>query len=166
MCNERYVGQGMEGFISGSFIFRYNLQNPNNKIFAQIEDKIWQEVDNVFYPTTWLRVKIRGVQLNNNGEIVAISLLTKYGTGDTPTFGARENFYEDSPSAWNDTPTLLSEDSSTVGYEGHTAIVELSNLWDHSDKKIFHFFANPEKNASGESAFISSLSINVRNIDT
>lgn len=159
MSNERYVGQGMEGFISASFIWRYNVQNPTIRVFEPLLDKFSQYVDGVVYPTGWIRVKIRGLKVNNSGEIVAISLVTKYGTGDTASYGLQENLHDGS--VWTGTKSVLTENAQSFGFEGHTEVIELSNLWDHSDKQIFHFFNDPEKNAVDENAIASSLTTNV-----
>lgn len=160
ISNEQFVGQGMEGFISGSFIFRYNIQNPNDRLFEPYLNKITQEVDGVAIPTGWIRVKIRGVQVNNSGQIVAIAVVTKYGAGDNASYALRENYYEDG--AWTGNKSVLREKPSPKsGFEGHAEVINLSNFWDHSDKQIFHFFDNPKSSSLDEDAIASNLPSNI-----
>jgi hypothetical protein len=152
----------MEGFISGSFIFRYNIQNPNDRLFEPYLNKITQEVNGVAIPTGWIRVKIRGVQVNNVGTIVAIAVVTKYGAGDNASYALRENYYEDG--AWTGNKSVLREEPSPIsGFEGHTEVIKLNNFWDHSDKKIFHFFDNPKSSLLDEEAIALSLPSNIPN---
>jgi hypothetical protein len=135
ICNQTEIVKGMEGYIRGSFIWRYNLENPNNKILDRGIDRFVTKVGDIEYPTFWKRIVVDGVQKNSNNEVNAVLVRTKYGinnAGVSP-YAIRENNHDGS--SWDDTSVVLSE-SPDLLFENEVALIPLSNLYDHSDFEI------------------------------
>jgi len=148
ISNKQKIYQGLEGFVSGAFLWRYNHHNPHDKgytpLFTEIQDKWTQTLDGVIYPTDWVRVRVQGVKLNEDGEITHVAVITKYGTGSNPVYAIRENSYDDP--FWTNSPSVLTEASCTLGYEGHIALIPLARLFEFSAEKIFYFIDDDTKN--------------------
>lgn len=165
ISNVQKIYQGLEGFIRGAFLWRYNLHHPWDKgytpLFSEIQDKWTHEVDGVIYPTDWIRVKVQGVKLNEEGKVIEVALVTKYGTGSNPVWGIRENTKDGD--FWTNSTSLLREPACTKGYEGHVALVPLSILFEFSDEKIFYFTDDPKKNDINYFNVLADIPSNVAN---
>lgn len=148
ISNKVKIYQGLEGFVRGAFLWRYNYHNPHDKgytpLFTEIQTKWTQSLGGVIYPTDWIRIRVQGVKLNEDGEITEIAVVTKYGTGANPVYAIRENTFDGS--FWTNSASVLRSPACTLGYEGHVAIIPIGRLFEFEDQPIFHFIDDDTKN--------------------